>query len=68
MFFCVRVAARSTVTTHKDRKGHTPHSAHTNAKKAADAHPARFDPDAFLARVGEGRSMADYRKNRVVAR
>ena len=28
--------------------------------------PAKFDPKAFLAKAGKGRTLTDYRKNQVV--
>lgn len=51
---------------HKSRKGPAPRTARLSATKRAPAHAATFDPDTFLAMVGEGRSIVEYRKNSVV--
>jgi CRP-like cAMP-binding protein len=52
--------------TDKSRKGQTPQGANVRATKPPPANHAPFDPDAFLAKVGDGRSIVEYRKNRVV--
>jgi CRP/FNR family cyclic AMP-dependent transcriptional regulator len=54
------------VRTSKSRKGPTPKSVNASAPTTAPANRAPFDPNTFLAKVGEGRSLGDYRKNQVV--
>ena len=52
--------------TDKSRKGQTPQGANVRATNAPPANHAPFDLNTFLAKVGAGRSIVDYRKNRVV--
>lgn len=54
------------MSTPKNRKEQTEQHTQGSTSQAASAHPAPFDPDTFLAQVGEGRSLVDYRKNRVI--
>jgi CRP/FNR family transcriptional regulator, cyclic AMP receptor protein len=54
------------VSTDKSRKGQAPQSAKVSATSTVPAHRTPFDPNAFLAKVGVGRSIVDYRKNQVV--
>jgi CRP-like cAMP-binding protein len=50
----------------KNLNGQTGRNAQVSVSHAAPAHQAPFDPETFLAKVGEGRSLVDYHKNRVV--
>ncbi|HSB70705.1 MAG TPA: Crp/Fnr family transcriptional regulator [Candidatus Methylomirabilis sp.] len=50
----------------KSRKGQTPEGVNASAAHPVPAPDAPFDPGTFLAKVGEGRSTMDYRKNRIV--
>jgi CRP/FNR family transcriptional regulator, cyclic AMP receptor protein len=52
--------------TRKHRKDQPGQSPNGRPPRPAPAAPAPFDPDAFLARVGEGRAIREYRKNEVV--
>ena len=52
--------------TDKSRKGQTPQDANAVATNTPPANHSPFDPNTFLAKVGAGRSIVDYRKNRVV--
>jgi CRP/FNR family cyclic AMP-dependent transcriptional regulator len=54
------------VRTEKNRRGQTPQSTKVRATHTVPAKPVPFDPNTFLAKVGEGRSIVEYRKNRVV--
>jgi len=54
------------VKTEKKRRGQTPQSTKVPATNTAPANDVPFDPNTFLAKVGEGRSIVDYRKNQVV--
>jgi CRP-like cAMP-binding protein len=54
------------VRTDKSRKGQTRQSVSTSAANTAPGNRAPFDAHTFLAKVGEGRSIVDYRKERVV--
>lgn len=52
--------------TDKARRGQTPQSARASAPNTPPVHRTPFDPNTFLAKVGAGRSILEYRKNRVV--
>ena len=52
--------------TPNSRKGPTSKRGDSSAPNTPPANHAPFDPSTFLAKVGEGRSLVDYRKNRVV--
>ena len=52
--------------TERNRRGQTPQGAKAHATNTAPANHVPFDPSTFLAKVGEGRSIVDYRKNQVV--
>jgi CRP/FNR family cyclic AMP-dependent transcriptional regulator len=54
------------MSTLKSRKGQTEKSVSSRVPYTASANHAVFNVNAFLAKVGEGRSLADYSKNRVV--
>ena len=52
--------------TEGNRRGQTPQGAKAHVTNTAPANHVPFDPNTFLAKVGEGRSIVDYRKNQVV--
>jgi CRP-like cAMP-binding protein len=54
------------VNTPKSRKGQTEKRVNSSVPKAEPANHAPFDVNTFLARIGEGRSLVEYPKDRVV--
>jgi CRP/FNR family transcriptional regulator, cyclic AMP receptor protein len=54
------------VSPPKSRKGQTENSVSSSAPNTTPANHAPFDVNTFLAKVGEGRSLVEYSKNRVV--
>jgi CRP/FNR family transcriptional regulator, cyclic AMP receptor protein len=54
------------VRTPSSRKDPTPKRIDLSAPNTRPANRAPFDPNTFLAKVGEGRSLVDTRKNQVI--
>lgn len=48
------------------RQGRRPKSGKVAVPSTASSQPLPFDPNTFLAKVGEGRSLVDYRKDKIV--
>lgn len=48
------------------RQGRRPKSGKVAVPSTAPSQPLPFDPNTFLAKVGEGRSLVDYRKDKIV--
>jgi CRP-like cAMP-binding protein len=54
------------VKTRKSHKGPHTQSAPVSATNRAPEYTAPLDPNTFLSKVGDGRSIVEYRKNQVV--
>lgn len=54
------------MSTHKSRQGQTPKRVTGRTANAVSPKVVPFDPETFLSKVGEGRSIAEYRKGQVV--
>ena len=54
------------MSTHKSRQGQTPKRVTGRTAHAVPAKVVPFDPETFLSKVGEGRSIAEYRKGQVI--
>ena len=54
------------MSTHKSRQGQTRKRVTGRTANAVPAKVVPFDPETFLSKVGEGRSIAEYRKGQVV--
>jgi CRP/FNR family cyclic AMP-dependent transcriptional regulator len=54
------------VSAHKSRQGQTPKRVTGSTVNAVPPKAAPFDPETFLSKVGEGRSIAEYRKSQIV--
>ena len=54
------------MTLQTKRQGRKPRSGSAAVPNTAPSQPPPFDPAAFLAKVGEGRSLVDYQKDKIV--
>ena len=54
------------MSTHKSRQSQTPKRVTGRTAHAVPAKVVPFDPETFLSKVGEGRSIAEYRKGQVI--
>lgn len=54
------------MSTHKSRQSQTPKRVTGSTTNAVLPKTVPFDPESFLSKVGEGRSIAEYRKGQVV--
>jgi len=54
------------VSTQTKRQGRRPKSGKVAVPSTAPSQPLPFDPNTFLAKVGEGRSLVDYRKDKII--
>jgi CRP/FNR family cyclic AMP-dependent transcriptional regulator len=54
------------VSTQTKRQSRRPKSSKVVVLNTASSQPLPFDPNTFLAKVGEGRSLVDYRKDKIV--
>src|SRR5512134_2781576 len=57
---------RGPVSAQTKRQGRRPKSGKVAVPSTAPSQPLPFDPNTFLAKVGEGRSLVDYRKDKIV--
>ncbi len=54
------------MSTQTKRQGRRPKSGKVAVPSTAPSQPLPFDPNTFLAKVGEGRSLVDYRKDKII--